>query len=376
MSRRKKKICTDYYRLDKINKFDTAYKMIVGERSNGKTYAVKERIIRYIAEHLTTNRKFIYMRRKHKHVVRTKMYEVFDDVENICTSLLGSVVLYSNERGFYIEEENGCIQTIGYAISVEDSFDLKGIPYEDVDIIFFDEFVDYFYMDKETDLFLHLISTIVRDRKDVEVYLVGNTIARACPYFDLFKIDVKKLKQGSIGIIRFKLGSSIAIEYCGSRHSKKEGKTSHKYLGIDDNETINMMLYGDFEYENCNTHGIDGITWNSAKRLVPAYITYLGECYEMSIYESYNPIAFVRKVNVQQGMVKRRIKYNLSKDNSVILNSINGAVPKYNRISRKFMDNEIIGMLDIVKECLNCGRIVYDTNQTGTEFNVYFKDIS
>ena len=40
------------------------------------------------------------------------------------------------ENGFYYETETSRI-TIGYATSVEDSYNIKGIPFEDITTIFF-----------------------------------------------------------------------------------------------------------------------------------------------------------------------------------------------------------------------------------------------
>ena len=50
MSFNKKAVKPQFYRLDAIDEKDTLYNMIIGERSNGKTFAVLERIIkRYIS---------------------------------------------------------------------------------------------------------------------------------------------------------------------------------------------------------------------------------------------------------------------------------------------------------------------------------------
>ena len=47
-----------YYRLDKIKKVDAQYKMLLGERSNGKSYAVKEDALQDAWSH--DNKKFTY----------------------------------------------------------------------------------------------------------------------------------------------------------------------------------------------------------------------------------------------------------------------------------------------------------------------------
>jgi hypothetical protein len=73
----------------------------------------------------------------------------------------------------------------------------KGLSYPKIKLLFFDEFMDTDgYMDGETSRFLNIISTIRRMRKDFECVMVANTITEYCPYFELFKIDLRKIKQG------------------------------------------------------------------------------------------------------------------------------------------------------------------------------------
>lgn len=362
MTRKKKKITKDFYRLDKILKVPASYYMIIGERSNGKTYSVKEHMLQKASQ----GGMFIYLRRRHKYVTRAKMYALFDDMESLQYELFGTNIKYTTDLGFYVSTEEGN-KTIGKAVAIEDGMDMKGIPFEKITTILFDEFIDYSYFEDEIPKFLNLISTIVRERTNVEIFMLGNTIARYSPYFTAFGIDASKLVQGKIHYFAHKNGATVSLEYCLTRSAEGTKKKHHKYLGLDDNETVRMILYGEFDQKEVQTENIDGIGWNCRRRKIPLYITATGDTFELSLYEKRNPILFVRRINTQQGKVSVDIKYNLSFDNSVQLVSKNGLVPFYKRIST-FFDIETIELMKIAKECCRTGRVVYDNSLTGTEF--------
>lgn len=363
MRKSKKLQTTEYYSLDRILQHPSSYYMIIGERSNGKTYSVKKRIIEKIKE----GGEFVYLRRLHRYIVRKKMYKVFDDIQNIAEKELGTTINYSTENGFYIVKDKEQ-KNVGYVTSLEDGMTEKGISFHNVKIILFDEFIDETYSDIEIDRFLNLISTICREREDIEIYMLGNTISRYCPYFDLFGIDIKKIRQGNIYRFKHSSGVTCSLEYCKNKVQQIGKDKTNKYTGFDNNKTVDMIMYGEWEYKDSNIRNVDGIGWSSQRTLVPAYVTALGLCYEISIYTHSNfPISFVRKPNTQNGLVKDRIKYNLSYDNSVLLNSKKGVVPKFSRVST-FFDENTLEQIKILDECIRTSRIVFDSYETGTEF--------
>ena len=111
------------------------------------------------------------------------------------------------------------------------------------------------------------------------------------------------------------------------------------------------------------------------RKRINAYITGLENVYEMSYTQGKNPIAFVRQPNTQNGKVSKEIRYNLSFDNSLVLVQHDGkVVPKYRKLSI-YVDEKIRTELDIIFECLNCGRIVYQNEQVCTEFEKAFLGI-
>lgn len=345
--------------------------MILGERSNGKSYSVKEYALDKWSMLMG---KFMYIRRKKEQKTRKAMVKLFSDMGDYCLDKFGDYIHYNNDAGFYIERGNER-EVIGYCTSIEEGANIKSIPFNDITTIIFDEFLEYGQpIEDEISKFINIISTIVRKRDNVEIFLIANTVTKFSPYFELFGIDPKKLKMGEIYYLKHENGVTAAIEYCSSKNIVNGVKGKNSYVGFDNNATANMILYGEWEYDVVNTSNIDGIGWNCKKRLIPLYITALGETYELAIYNAKNPIAFVRKPNTQGGMVKRHIRYNLSYDNSLRLTTQDGVVPTYARIN-SLMDNDIVKLMEVFKLCMESKRIVFDTMATGSDFNRFIKQI-
>ena len=116
--------------------------------------------------------------------------------------------------------------------------------------ILFDEFLtrDY-YLPDEFVLFMNTISTIVRYRSDVRIFMLGNTVNRYCPYFsEMGLTGVLKQKRGTIEEYRYKSNEelTVAVEYCGEAKSKKAKRGSAKYFGFD-NPKLRMITTGEWE---------------------------------------------------------------------------------------------------------------------------------
>ena len=352
-------------------RYIVAYRLIVGERSNGKTYSVKERIIDRCR--LEPDFKFIYIRRRSEQTTRKIMRRLFEDISDYAEEKLGGYIQYSTDRGFFYEDENENIRVVGYPMSVEMGVTQKGIPWNDVKLIMFDEFLEYgFPIEDEWAKFQNVISTIVRKREDVEIFMLANTVTKFSEYFAHFGIDPKKLKQGEITYGKHQNGVTFAIEYCKSANIIDGVKQKNMYLGFDNDPTSNMIMYGEWDYDVVNTLNIDGKGWNISRRLIPMYITAIGEVYELSIYESENPIAFVRKINTQNGMVRSEIEYNLSYDNSLILTTKNGIVPMYGKVN-ELIDDTVREYWRIFKLCIEAKRVVYDKIASGSDFMKIYK---
>lgn len=357
-----------FYDLRYIKRFNAGTYMIYGERSNGKTYAVKQEIIDNLSKNI--NSKFLYIRRRRTQISRRLMKRVFEDVDEYCESTLGSIIHYSTELGFYIERNEQFV-SIGWAMCVEDGTIGKGIPWTEVQTVMFEEFLEYNgTIEDEISKYLNIISTVTRKRNDVTIYLTANTIGggKLSPYFVAYGVDPKKLKPGKMAYIKHNNGVDIAVHRTGSMNLLPEGvKVKNRYVGLDNNATVNMMLYGEWEYEICNIKGVDGIGWKEKRRLMPFYVTALGEVFELSLYEEKIPVVFIRKINTQDGHVRKEIRYNFSYDETIQLANKNGLVPMVCKVN-SLVDEDAYNWWIIIKLCIEAKRCVFDTMSNGSDF--------
>lgn len=366
----------EYYSLERICKYKVPYRLVIGMRSNGKTYAVKTRCYEHFK---LTGRKFVYVRKRKDSISRKEMRKLWADLnEDRIMDELHDTIKYTPDSGFYFEQGNERI-TVGYALSLEDYESKKGIPYNDVDIIFFDEFIEQRGdIEDEWRRFVNLVSTIRRKRDDVEVFLVANTITRYSTYFENFGIDIKRLRQGEIAYIKHEMGVELAIEYCRSLNKGNGNVKIDKYFGFDNSPVSKMIMYGEWDYDVVNIKDVDGYGWSSKRRLIPMYLTALGEVFEMSIKQGENPILFVRKVNTQNGIVKPYIKFNLSYDNSLYLvTNVNGKlnrVPQYGFVN-ELLPEDIREFWKVAKLCIQAKRAVFDSMSTGSDFIRVMKEL-
>ena len=351
--------------------------IIIGQRRNGKTYEVKSKFLDFYKE--DNEWYFIYVRRTQSQVASTKVSTLFSDMKEKCIEAFGSEQKYSSIKGFYFINKDGEEKIFGKTVSLEKAMDIKGMTFPEKCFIYFDEFIDDMYFKDEVRRYLNVIKTITSNSDKCIIFLTANTISKYCPYFKLFGVDIQKLKKGCIGVVRHRNGATIAIERTRTKVDDEiDIKNNDKYVGFDDDETVKMMLYGDWQNNNECIKNIDGISWSYKYRsLVPVYLTSLKNVYEISLTkENKYPITFVRKINTQNGIVRNDIKINLSHDDTVILQTNSGKIiPKFNRISKLFFDENIYRKLCIVSECIKVGRVIFDTIETGTEFKQAYEEI-
>lgn len=270
-----------YYSLKKIKRLNATINVIIGQRSNGKSYAVKEEVIN---RYFDNNEKFCYIRRTKKQRTQNKIEEQFCDrgIEKLIEKRTkGKYNCLKAYRGYIClnnstEKLNEELPIIGYYTSVEESDDLKGSQiFQDVKNIFFDEFMtsSSIYFANEIIMYNNLLSTIARNRNDLKIYLCANTISRVCPYLDEYGISeiIDKIEQGKIYQItqRSKDGERvIALEYCKSTVSNNlfAGSQSSSMINSGDWETKSYLRLPNKlrNYKTLYKIYVDGGTFNFA----------------------------------------------------------------------------------------------------------------
>ena len=135
---------------------------------------------------------------------------------------------------------------IGHTFALSENEHNKSISYPKVTTILFDEFLtNKLYLNDEFVLFMNTISTIVRQRTDVKIFMLGNTVNKYCPYFaEMGLKHIQKMEQDSIDVYTYGEGKlTVAVEYCGNSTEKKK---SNFYFAFD-NPKLQMITSGAWE---------------------------------------------------------------------------------------------------------------------------------
>lgn len=245
-----------YYSDENIKAQDARYNIIFGGRSNGKSTAICKSLI---DDHM--NHKI----KKFGRVLRF-ITDARDDLMNAwfqsdylmeyTRDKYGKEVWYDGQQWYFIKagEDPYARKTIkdyfGRVFILNTEYKYKSAQFPDINRLIMEEFVllnSADYLPVEFELFMSLISTINRDRDDLTVWLIGNTLNKANPYFEGLGINIDKLHiyPGQIRTLRNHYGVKYAIEY--AQMSYTEEKEIPDILKIDGNE---IAFEGDFEIDS------------------------------------------------------------------------------------------------------------------------------
>lgn len=243
-----------YYSLNKINKKNATYNVIFGERSNGKTYATLKQVLE---NYFSDGSQFAYIRRWSVDVQPKRMNNLFNAIieDGYLEKLSGgkfTAIFYRTGRFYlctyndhgkpiYNEED-----IIGYAFSLSENEHNKANSYPRVTTIIFDEFLtNKIYLPDEFILFMNTVSTIVRQRTNVKIYMLGNTVNKYCPYFkEMGLTNILTMKQGTIDLYTYgETKLKVAVEYADS---KKKFKKNNFYFAFN-NPKLKMITGGAWE---------------------------------------------------------------------------------------------------------------------------------
>lgn len=235
---------------------DAQYYMAFGERSNGKTYSALSYALERYFKH---GEQFAYIRRFGEDVKRKNLQTLLSaHVDNSIISKLSyneySLVNYTGGKfiAYSYDEDTGKMvsdkQPMGYAFDLNAMEHHKSTSYPKITTVIFDEFLSrQGYLTNEFVLFMNTLSTIIRNRTDVNIFMIGNTVNKFCPYFSEMGLShVKDQKPGTIDVYNYSdTGLKIVVEYCDPM-SKRGGKQSDIYFAFD-NPQLKMITTGSWE---------------------------------------------------------------------------------------------------------------------------------
>lgn len=248
---------SEYYTTEEIDKYKAHYNVIFGKRSNGKTYSVLKKIIENFAE----NRKQGAYIRRYREDFKGKrgdsMFDalVKDGVIEEVTEGQWTCVKYYSDRWYFAKPDESTGRLIAdsepfcYGFSLAQMEHDKSTSYPNVTIVFFDEFISRIgYLPNEFVLFMNVLSTIIRQRNDVTIYMSGNTVNKYCPYFAEMGLGhIEKMEPGTIDV--YKYGESklkVAVER--TKDHNLDGRKSEVYFAFD-NPSLQMITGGAWELD-------------------------------------------------------------------------------------------------------------------------------
>ena len=254
-----------YYTLNNLLKYDCQYYMAFGKRSNGKSYSVLEYGLK---KYLDTGEQTAIVRRNDIDFIGKRGQQMFSNLEcngegeNVVAKLSKGkwegIYYYSSRWWLYrIEDDKKVVDDTpfcyGFALTGQEHD--KSTSYPRVTTILFDEFLSRNgYLPDEFIILMNTISTIIRKRNNVKIFMMGNTISQYCPYFtEMGLTHVKRMKQGEIEIYTYgQSGLRVAVEYAPQTDDGKDGGSS-AYFAFD-NPKLNMITNGSWElaiYPHC-----------------------------------------------------------------------------------------------------------------------------
>lgn len=360
-----------YYSLKELYGVDAQYNILFGERSNGKSYSVREMIL-YTAYHekdFFTRKKvsdyqFGYVRRWDLELKGESIERYFDvfvqdadgnrriyDMtggEYSCISCYRKSIYFAN-----VDEETGKVirgKLIGKAFALTADTHYKSLDFPLVGRLVFEEFItDAGYLANEPKKLMSLVSTIFR-RRPGKIFMIGNTLSRDCPYFgEWFDHSILKMKQGEIRVYDRKEEETtvrIAVEYCESNTEKSNAM----FFGA----SAKMINSGTWDSED-QPHLENDLDTYVTKFIM--FVEHAGLCYMLRILydrDDNNTFLYVSPHTTEiRNREKTRVitdKFSLSPYHSDRL------------LTDIFYCDTII--LDLIRR----GKVVFSDNLTGTEF--------
>lgn len=356
----------EYYSYKDIDATGANYRVIIGERSNGKTYGFKKKVFDHWCE---TGKQFAYLRRTAEEIMSSRVGNYWNDLTDYINQELSKrfdydffmVQAYRGEfRVCGLRETNQkkeVIGTIGYYFALGQANYDKSNSYPDVDTICFEEFLtDGYELRDEFTKFVNFISTIKRKRTDMTVYMLGNTVNRNSQILEAMNINVRDLVQGSIKRYTYfgegDITNTVAVEYCRNYAQSDE---SAGYFTFD-NQREDMIVKGGWQVGAYPQFNLEEFFDNETPELGIVINT---EQYRLYCYGCEHKDGFWFFVSPTR-LAKRLEYFTLT----------NGSTnPNFRHFSYKGNNKVSIKLIKTLYNCQGNGHILFLDNLTGNDFD-------
>lgn len=299
----------EYYDCSKILAENSIYNIVIGQRSNGKTYGFIEEAL---GEYCENGYPSVYIRRYDESITSANIFK-------LCTPHIDSLAIMSNGRWNNFEYKNRCFfptrldsngkveergEPFLYCVGMNSWEHKKGQDRGFVRYIIFDEFLTRdTYLNDEYAKFMNLLSSFIRDRVGTTIVMLGNTVNKFCPYFSKFKIDMKKIKQGFIYNYRYG-DTTMSLEYC--KPSTNTSKVNKAYFDFDEKQ-LDMIKSG--YWEICSYPRFYNGKRDDCEELGHIYIHFSTHVlrWDLLIDDDKNVISFISPSNFDKALESKDI---------------------------------------------------------------------
>lgn len=246
-----------FYSLNNILSKDCQYNIIFGERSNGKTFAVCEYgLTKYVesdcVEQMAVVRRWDLDFKGNNGRTMFNSLVATGKVEKITNGEWNDIT-YESGQWFLSRFDDSLNKRIydskpfAYAFAISLGEHYKSTSYPNITTILFDEFLTRkSELPNEFVEFMNILSTIIRQRNNVKIFMCGNTINQYSIYYkEMGLSNVRKMKKGQIDIYTYgDSGLRVAVEYSDSPSKKK---ASDVYFAFENSPQLKMITQGAWE---------------------------------------------------------------------------------------------------------------------------------
>lgn len=240
---------------------DAHYYMVYGQRSNGKTYSTLDYCLE---DYFKNGNQFAYIRRWKEDIKQSKMINLFsglirDNKISKYSKDKWNEIQYHN-RAFYLVRYEEEINNEGkitrrkiiddnpfcYVFVLSEEEHEKGFETPLIKNIIFDEFIARTrYLPDEFVIFTNVLSTIIRNRGNIKIFMLGNTVNRFSIYFsEMGLTNIKSQKIGTIDVYNYgESGLKVVVEFSDFPMKKKP---SDVYFAFS-NPKLQMITKGNWE---------------------------------------------------------------------------------------------------------------------------------
>lgn len=340
---------------------DVQIYMILGQRSDGKTYGIlQDSIDGYSADGVPS----AYIRRFDESLKSTTVIRDLckPQAKNIAraTRKIWTGSKYVGRRFFFtadgdddkiIMDENPFLQC--YALNTWEN--AKGADSGKFRNIIFDEYVSASkYLPNEYAIFENVLSSILRNRDGTRLVMLGNPINQICPYFDEFDLKIHNLKPGDVVYRISQNGVKMKFIYVPPM-DKKFRKTA----GIFDFKKSSSINTGYWEFGEF-PHLPDVDLLQDAEMLAEFAFLFRNQLAICRIFY-YRGIVFAYWDSLDDDDIMQDDKTMLFSDVHLFQSNVYTAFPR-NRLTKLYTD------------CVQANRQYFADNKTGNLVKMWYQE--